>query len=341
MEPVFQTKIYKKSPKMNKENLTKCLSQLLNLQAGETIQLEPLQGGFSEAGIFLLKVENKAYILRTQGADSFENHWSQQLALHRLAAENNLAPKLIASSNSDKLAIMEKVEGQSFVRAVFTPNLGRKVLIQAVESLKTLHSLSYPAEVLPRRPLDFSSQMMSQEKDLSDIQRKKYQEAVKEFLSLDSPLKGDPLCLCHNDPNPMNILYDGSRLYLIDWETSGLNHPYFDLATLGLFLGYGLEAIQNAILQIYLGQEADSSQQRAIAYNFAEACLSYAGFFVVGSCKIPEKQQARLTDFDSLQLTEGFSLLSQGKLNMELQRDRFRFGSALFNEFLKIKEVLK
>lgn len=34
----------------------------------------------------------------------------------------------------------------------------------------------------------------------------------------------------HNDPNPRNILYDGTRLWLIDWESAYRNDPLVDIA---------------------------------------------------------------------------------------------------------------
>ena len=35
---------------------------------------------------------------------------------------------------------------------------------------------------------------------------------------------------CHNDMMPANVIDDGQRLWLIDWEYAGVGHPLFDLA---------------------------------------------------------------------------------------------------------------
>ena len=50
-------------------------------------------------------------------------------------------------------------------------------------------------------------------------------------------LEASPAALvpCHNDPWPGNLLdADGpdGRIYLIDWEYSGMNDPMWDLADL-------------------------------------------------------------------------------------------------------------
>lgn len=56
---------------------------------------------------------------------------------------------------------------------------------------------------------------------------------VKEkVLSLKNILNdlGIELRPCHNDTVPENFVKDGERLYLIDWEYSGMNDPMWDLA---------------------------------------------------------------------------------------------------------------
>lgn len=47
------------------------------------------------------------------------------------------------------------------------------------------------------------------------------------------------LASCHNDPWPPNFIDTGSRMYLIDWEFSGMNDPYWDLAHLSVEAGFG------------------------------------------------------------------------------------------------------
>jgi aminoglycoside phosphotransferase (APT) family kinase protein len=41
--------------------------------------------------------------------------------------------------------------------------------------------------------------------------------------------------LSHNDINPSNLVYDGARLMLVDWDMAGPNDRYYDLGTASLF----------------------------------------------------------------------------------------------------------
>ncbi len=64
------------------------------------------------------------------------------------------------------------------------------------------------------------------------------------------------LVLGHNDLLAANILDDGDRLWLIDWEYGGYNSPLFDLA--GLASNNGLSEVQErAMLEQYFSAEPD------------------------------------------------------------------------------------
>jgi len=38
-------------------------------------------------------------------------------------------------------------------------------------------------------------------------------------------------CLCHNDVHHLNMIDNGERLWLLDWEYAAIGDPYFDLAS--------------------------------------------------------------------------------------------------------------
>ena len=57
----------------------------------------------------------------------------------------------------------------------------------------------------------------------------KFAEAAERLERAQVPL---PLVFGHNDLLPTNVMDDGKRLWLIDWEYGGFNSPMFDLAGL-------------------------------------------------------------------------------------------------------------
>lgn len=59
--------------------------------------------------------------------------------------------------------------------------------------------------------------------------------------------------LCHNDLLPANLIWDGSRLWLIDWEYAGMGHPLFDLASVSAGAGFSDEQ-DRILLESYRGR---------------------------------------------------------------------------------------
>jgi thiamine kinase-like enzyme len=65
----------------------------------------------------------------------------------------------------------------------------------------------------------------------------------------------------HNDLLPANILDDGSRLWLIDWEYAGFNTPLFDLG--GIASNNGLDDYaERWMLEQYYGEAPDKDMWR-------------------------------------------------------------------------------
>src|SRR5258708_10798507 len=77
------------------------------------------------------------------------------------------------------------------------------------------------------------------------------------------------LALTHNDLMPGNIIDDGERLWLIDWEYGGFGAPLFDLAS--LVVDNELDAAaQAALLAAYFSREPSSG----LLHRFAAMVLA-------------------------------------------------------------------
>lgn len=91
-------------------------------------------------------------------------------------------------------------------------------------------------------------------------------DAVARWQALNDALEGSqpplPLIFGHNDLLPANILDDGNRLWLIDYEYAGFNTAMFDLA--GVASNAGMSADEAAaLLSAYLGAAPDPAFLRA------------------------------------------------------------------------------
>lgn len=84
--------------------------------------------------------------------------------------------------------------------------------------------------------------------------------AVAERLEAAQPPM--PVVLGHHDLLPANLLDDGKRLWLVDWEYGGYGTPLFDLANLAGNAGLA-EADERALLAGYFEREPDAGLWRA------------------------------------------------------------------------------
>jgi thiamine kinase-like enzyme len=79
-----------------------------------------------------------------------------------------------------------------------------------------------------------------------------YHEAGRKARAVRLALEASPAPLvpCHNDPWPGNLLDADGRIYLIDWEYSGMNDPMWDLADLSVEAGFDPEQ-DRAMMEAY------------------------------------------------------------------------------------------
>lgn len=96
-----------------------------------------------------------------------------------------------------------------------------------------------------------------------------YHDVVAEAESVRAALAARPLPLaaCHCDPLCENFLDTGERMWVVDWEYSGMNDPMWDLGDLAVEGGFS-ETQQEEMLSAYFGGEATPRDRgRAVIYK--------------------------------------------------------------------------
>lgn len=88
-------------------------------------------------------------------------------------------------------------------------------------------------------------------------------QAVREALAA-RPL---PLAPCHCDPLCENLLDDGQRMWLVDWEYSGMNDPMWDLGDLSVEAGFGPEHEQEMLEAYFDGPAVPADVGRMVIYK--------------------------------------------------------------------------
>ena len=86
---------------------------------------------------------------------------------------------------------------------------------------------------------------------------------VKEALAA----RPAPLAPCHCDPLSENFLDDGERMWIVDWEYSGMNDPLWDLGDLAVEARMS-PALEEEMLRAYFGGPPGPAQRgRVVIYK--------------------------------------------------------------------------
>lgn len=92
-----------------------------------------------------------------------------------------------------------------------------------------------------------------------------YEEIKQEVMSIKAEVDGDekpPRVPCHNDSLVGNwVLEETGKLYLIDWEYSGMNEAMWDLSCLSIEAEYTPEH-DTALLEAYYGRPATMDEKK-------------------------------------------------------------------------------
>jgi thiamine kinase-like enzyme len=187
--------------------------------------LTRLHGGFSNHA-WRVDVPGGPWYARLNAADgqSLGVDRASECALLTATGSAGLAPELLACEPANRLLVTRYVVARPWrpEEAASTPNLER-----IAGMLRRLHELPVPAGVAR---MDWPGQARHLAMGLAEApgDAEIHRIAGEVFAQLEA--RQFVPSLCHNDLHHLNILDDGARLWLVDWEYGGLGDPLFDLA---------------------------------------------------------------------------------------------------------------
>ena len=96
-----------------------------------------------------------------------------------------------------------------------------------------------------------------------------YHELEPEVSAVRSALAANalPIVACHCDPLCENFLDTGERMWLIDWEYSGINDPLWDLGDVSVEGGFDAQQDEEMIRAYFGGEPKPAERGRIIIYK--------------------------------------------------------------------------
>ncbi len=146
------------------------------------------------------------------------------------------------------------------------------------------------------------------------------------------PWDSRALVSSHNDPHPGNILFDGERLWLIDWETAYRNDPLVDVAIFTLYLAASPE-LEGVLLRSWLGRAPDRALRARLVLMRQLVRLFYA---CASSLHAASPQAVPETDLTALTPAEFRAAVDQGRLVLGTPETQRIGGKVALATFLAV-----
>ena len=213
-------------------NLEACLPA--DLQGTSTITR--VAAGLSGAGVYKVdSATGAAFVLKISAKNQPLAEWQHKLHGQQAAADAGLAPRIVHIDESRRAVLSEFIVDRSFPALFGTPATRERAIELLGRTLRRVHDLPLPAGASRTSPREFLATTWAAV-DGTIALPSFVVDAVQRALSDESRVAEHALVFSHNDVNPSNLVYDGERLLVLDWDTSGANEPYYDLGAISVFL---------------------------------------------------------------------------------------------------------
>lgn len=291
----------------------------------------PISGGLSGAGLFRIRVGGIAYVLRVEPPAHNFGDPARGFVCMRTAAEAFLAPRVRYADPADGIVIMDLVDQRSL--ALDYPGDGKPLIVELAQAVRVLHATPpFPplVDYMDGMQMVIGQQLQSGLLDPSVFRDllARYGELAAVYRTADADRVSS-----HNDLNPGNVLYDGTRLWLVDWEASFLADRYVDLATIAGW--FTRDQVEEALLLTSYFGAVPTPEQHARFTVMRQVNHVFYGMIMLNGAAA-ERPGVRLADQDlagpSLSTLRG--RLASGDFTLQAWDDRISYGKARLSEAL-------
>jgi thiamine kinase-like enzyme len=226
------------------------------------------QGGLTNLVYKLAFNGDRRLILRIPGKGT-EDYIDRTVELHnaRVAAEAGVSAEVIHGDAESGIMLTRCIDGI----ITMSPERFRErrgAPARAALALKRMHDCG--------KEFRFRFELFAMIDDylgILDRQKAELPEDYHAVVEAAQPLRAaldanpPPLAPCHCDPLCENFLDDGRRMWVVDWEYSGMNDPLWDLGDLSVEAGFDA-AQDREMMEAYCGGAPSPSQMgRMVIYK--------------------------------------------------------------------------
>jgi thiamine kinase-like enzyme len=323
-----QTILQSLIPEAKLTAIEKALRKAFNTTTVESIT--PLTGGRSSALVFKIMVRGKLYLLRlVMEVDELRDPVRQYICMN-IAAQAGIAPHVYYADSEDGVSITDFIETMPLSRHFASQDALR---FELVKTIKSIHATPLFPKLV--NFLDGIDLFIEQFKALKLLPETATEEHFRYYSQIQKayPRYEADLVSSHNDLNPGNILFDGKKIWIIDWEAAFQNDLYADLAIAANFFVLN-EAQEEFYLRAYFGDSLDE-YKKARFFLMRQACyMFYAMILLKLAATLQPPHSIVEEDMDTPRYQEFREYLGSGKISSTSYAGHLLFGKVLLNEAL-------
>lgn len=210
------------------DELASVIKRVPLLSDAAWLEVVPLVGGLTNVS-YRVTIPDGSFAVRVSGENVSVlglDRYREQLMLTR-AVTAGLAPETVAVLQPEGHTVAAFIDAVPHTMETFVQPDHQARVARALRDVHALALVDAPHHD-PYRDIERWLQII----DSRSVQRPvRLAEALDKTETMRQRRAGrfEPV-MCHNDPHPNNVLDDGDRLWLIDWEYAGVGDPFFDFA---------------------------------------------------------------------------------------------------------------
>ncbi|MCU1400405.1 MAG: putative choline kinase involved in biosynthesis [Acidimicrobiales bacterium] len=223
----------------------------------DTVQIRPLTGGITNRN-YVVTFDGDEYVVRVPGERTQllginRRHESEA---SRRAAELGIGPPVLGELPGIGTQITQLLPGHHLEDAAYAARVDDIIAL-----LLQLHRSGPLEGQFPiHRVVEWHARDASSH---GAMPPPAYERLHQQSRHIEAAFSASPTQLvpCHNDLLPSNVLFDDERVWLLDYEYSGMNDVFFDLANLSVNGGFSADA-DDRLLTAYFGSVTASRWAR-------------------------------------------------------------------------------
>ena len=210
--------------------------ELVSEWHGKEISIEPLSGEITNSNFKIIVNESLFFVsISARNSRLLGVDWYNKVHNARICREAGISPKVVQRFPIQRALVLEFLPyALCSVESLQCIAVQRRL----VHTVKVLHSgASFWKDFDMFCLIEFYTKTIKDRKLVLPVGYADYREHIWEIGEALAPYRKKPVP-CHNDLLPENVMDDGNRIFLLDFDYSGNNDPCFDLGSISVEAGY-------------------------------------------------------------------------------------------------------